>query len=156
MQVSPFTIAFSMMSQILLRWCASIGCCLPKKFVIGRLLLAASRFSWCMHMAPTWCSNWLITSFVVIASPERKKINDHTSLYEHRGAYIKFTFIFKICYETIISITEILQHFRAIVCIKGKRFLFKFLKVLKAEVRKPTNMHKKSFFLIFNNDQVIL
>lgn len=71
--VSPFTIAFSIMSQILLRWCASIGCCLPKKFVMGRLLLAASRLSWWIHMAPTWCSNWLITSFVVVASPRRRK-----------------------------------------------------------------------------------
>lgn len=26
-----------------------------------------------MHMAPTWCSNWFITSFVLIASSGRSK-----------------------------------------------------------------------------------
>lgn len=74
-QVSPLTMAFSIMSQILLRWCASIGCCLPKTLVIGRLGLVARRLSWCMHIAPTWCNNWFITSFVVIASSRRWKGN---------------------------------------------------------------------------------
>lgn len=74
-QVSPLTMAFSIMSQILLRWWASIGCCLPKTLVIGRLGLVARRLSWCMHIAPTWCSNWFITSFVVIASSRKWKRN---------------------------------------------------------------------------------
>lgn len=82
MQVSPFTIAFSIMSQMLLRWWASMGCCLPKKLVMGRLLLAASRLSWWIHMAPTWCSNWLITSFVVVASPRRRKSHS-SAVYKH-------------------------------------------------------------------------
>lgn len=74
MQVSPLTMAFSIMSQMLLRWWASMGCCLPKKLLMGRLLLAARRLSWWMHMAPTWCSNWLMTSFVVVASPGRRGV----------------------------------------------------------------------------------
>lgn len=46
MQVSPLTMAFSMMSQMLLKCRASMGCCLPSRAPSGRLLLlAASRLS---------------------------------------------------------------------------------------------------------------
>ena len=63
------TMAFSMMSQMLLEWRASMGCCLPSRVPRGRLqLLAASRLSWWMHMAPTWWSSWLITSPVPTVS----------------------------------------------------------------------------------------
>lgn len=94
-QVSPLTMAFSIMSQILLRWCASIGCCLPKTLVIGRLGLVARRLSWCMHIAPTWCSNWFITSFVVIASSKKWKKKLSEERYVHgwppKGTELWFT-----------------------------------------------------------------
>lgn len=74
MQESPLTMAFSMMSQMLLKWCASIGCCFPSSAPRGRLLLlAANRLSWWIHMAPTWWSSWLITSPVATVSSEKKK-----------------------------------------------------------------------------------
>lgn len=69
--LSPFTMAFSMISHMLFRWWDSIGCCFPRKVVIGELLLFAKRLSWWMHMAPTWWSSWFITSFVVTASPAK-------------------------------------------------------------------------------------
>ena len=93
-QVSPLTMAFSIMSQILLRWCASMGCCLPKTLVIGRLGLVARRLSWCMHIAPTWCNNWFITSFVVIASSRRwkgKSVRKEISVGGHHRTYLSLT-----------------------------------------------------------------
>lgn len=72
MQESPLTIAFSIMSQMLLKWRASMGCCFPSSAPRGRLLLlAASRLSWWIHMAPTWWSSWLITSPVATVSSEK-------------------------------------------------------------------------------------
>lgn len=75
MQVSPLTMAFSIMSQMLLKWRASIGCCLPSRAPRGRLLLlAASRLSWWMHIAPTWWSSWLITSPVATVSSVKGQV----------------------------------------------------------------------------------
>lgn len=69
MQVSPVTMAFSIMSQMLLKWQASMGCCFPSSASSGRLLLlTASRLSWWIHIAPTWWSSWLITSPVATVS----------------------------------------------------------------------------------------
>lgn len=88
MQVSPLTIAFSIMSQMLLKWRASMGCCLPSRAPRGRLLLlAASRLSWWIHIAPTWWSSWLITSPVATVSSVKgqvlKMFKMLTSFKEH-------------------------------------------------------------------------
>lgn len=75
MHVSPLTMAFSIMSQMLLKWRASMGCCLPSKAPRGKLLLlAASRLSWWIHIAPTWWSSWLITSPVATVSSVKRKV----------------------------------------------------------------------------------
>lgn len=75
MQVSPLTMAFSIMSQMLLKWRASMGCCLPSRAPRGRLLLlAASRLSWWIHIAPTWWSSWLITSPVATVSSVKGQV----------------------------------------------------------------------------------
>lgn len=69
MQVSPLTMALSIMSQMLLKWRVSIGCCLPSRAPRGKLLqLAASKLSWWIHIAPMWWSSWLITSAVATIS----------------------------------------------------------------------------------------
>lgn len=63
------------MSQMLLKWRASMGCCLPSRAPRGRLLLlAASRLSWWMHIAPTWWSSWLITSPVATVSSVKGQV----------------------------------------------------------------------------------
>lgn len=75
MQVSPLTMAFSIMSQMLLKWRASMGCCFPSRAPRGRLLLlAASRLSWWIHIAPTWWSSWLITSPVATVSSVKEQV----------------------------------------------------------------------------------
>lgn len=75
MQVSPLTMAFSIMSQMLLKWRASMGCCLPSSAPRGRLLLlAASRLSWWIHIAPTWWRSWLITSPVATVSSVKGQV----------------------------------------------------------------------------------